>query len=57
MLIRCYLFECWKLIQPKVVLKLRNLRKLADQYESLLWGKKIKLVEFSDRLGGGREGV
>ena len=38
--IRCYLSECWKLIQPKVVLKLGNLRSLADQYESLPWGKK-----------------
>ena len=38
--IRCYLFESWKLNEPKVVLKLGNLRSQSDQYESLLLGQK-----------------
>ena len=40
--IRCYLFECWKSNELKVVLKLGNLRSQTYQHESLLLREGVK---------------
>ena len=53
--IRCYLFECSKSNELKVVLKLGNLRSQPDQYEILLLreGVKNKIIGNFQSVGRG----